>query len=637
MVTNRLKFLTYILLFMAQAIVAVSGSHADILDPFDPFDKGIEKTQEDQPDETKTVEQLLLEATILQNDERPLDARTKLLVALNKDPKEYKTHMMLAGYYMQYVGHFRLAMKYTKQAISLFEEKNGKAPYTDYQIQTEHAHLLYLLSQARLNLDNYKGALDALNEYEAQNYFSSWYPGAKAWVLMKLGRIDEAIKISRLGVMAGSEPGRTLNMLGILLSMNNEREESLQVFKEAITFELSLGTLGQPATPLNNSGEVYKESFQEDKAESSFLRATHLSDGCEHVLPSLNLSILYIEELNLRGAKQSMDDFERCIAQFPLRNGEQHTALVHLARGRIDLHNGNIDTAIKHLEAANEDRQWFGQIGTSQEDLKAAAMISLAQALRAKIRHIQSESSESTLDWFSASKDVTAYKLRSWWLLRRARQVLTEDLSDLEDLYVRNTDSLVEYPTFGEVLSALPRRPLENRLSYETQHDNRPGAVIYYKLYLAENYLNGWWKQAGSDLLDQVIAGARPKYDDLLKTHALTLKAQRYKYDTPEYVDLTNQIFNLNRAQLRNYGLPLPVNYINLPSEVESLFDGGPLLLDNSRRNVFSIRYEKDKDDHILSFLSSSLALGNTKVKGKDLGSVARQFIDAIFKQAPPS
>ena len=135
-------------------------------------------------------------------------------------------------------------------------------------------------------------------------------------------------------------------MLGILLSMHGDRDESLKIFRQAIAYELSEGNLGQPATPLNNSGEVYKEIFSEDSAESSWLKATSMPDGCDHVLPSLNLSLLYFDELNLDGAKRAMDSFESCIAQYPLRNGEEHRALVSLARGRIALLSGNPDLAI---------------------------------------------------------------------------------------------------------------------------------------------------------------------------------------------------------------------------------------------------------------------------------------------------
>jgi tetratricopeptide (TPR) repeat protein len=212
------------------------------------------------------------------------------------------------------------------------------------------------LAETRLNLDNYQGALDVLNEF-GKLYFGAWYPASRAWVLMKLGKLDEAIRVARLGLLTEAEPGRTLNVLGILLSMTGKRQESLKVFNEAIMHELSMGSSGQPATPLNNSGEVYREIFNEEKAEAMWLKATSMPDGCEHVLPSMNLAIMFIEQLRLTDAKKAIDAFESCITQFPLRNGEEHRALVHLARGRIALHSGDVHSAVQHLEAARERRQ----------------------------------------------------------------------------------------------------------------------------------------------------------------------------------------------------------------------------------------------------------------------------------------
>ena len=608
-----------------------SNAAADALDPYDPFDTPSISDDDDRKDEEKSVEELLMDANILLNDERLLDARTKLLNALKKDPKEYRTHMMLAGYYIQHVGHFRLALKYTKQALDLFQEQNGKPPYSDTKLRTEHAQLLYLLSQARLSLDNYQGSLDVLDEYSSYSYYSSWYAGTRAWVLMKLNRLDEAIKVARLGAIAGFEPGRTLNMLGILLSMNGDREDSLKVFRDAIAYELALGTSGQPATPLNNSGEVYKEIFEEDKAETAWLKATRMPDGCEHVLPSLNLALLYIEQQNFQGAKNAMNSFEACVAQYPLRNGEEHKALVNLVRGRINLHAGNVDKALEQLESALQERQWFGKIGTSVDDMLSATMFSLSQALTTKNNHLKMAHSLGILDWLESSKQILENEIRAWWLMRRSKQVLTENLSDLEDIYVRNTDCMLEYPTFGELLSKLPTAALENRLSAESKLDNRNGAVAYYKTWLAENYINSYRKSEGLELLKQAMAAMRPRYDNLLKTHALLIMLQNTKTGTKQYIDLSQEIFEMNRAKLRNYGLPLYVNYQDLPDSVMDLFQDGPFLLDNSQKAGFMIKYHFENSEHALSFISSSTKLGNIKVKGSSIEQVTQKFIDSVF------
>ena len=326
------------LLLLALAAVPV---HADVTDPFDPFDGTQFPDPDGGNDDNKSALELVTEAAQLFSDERLLDGRTKLLKALHKDPKQYRVHMMLSGYYIQHVGHFRLALRYALQAQELFFAKNGRPPYNDYVTESEHKQILYLLAQSRLNLDNYQGSFDTLEEFNSYGYYEEWYPGTRSWVLMKLGRLDEAIKVAKLGALSSLESGRALNMLGILYSMKGEREQSLAVFKKAIEYELSLGSEGEPATPLNNSGEVYKEAYQDDRAESSWLKAISLPDGCEHVLPSLNLAVLYIDQLNFKGAKRAIDSFESCVAQFPLRNGEEHRAFVQFARGRIDMHTGH--------------------------------------------------------------------------------------------------------------------------------------------------------------------------------------------------------------------------------------------------------------------------------------------------------
>lgn len=531
-----------------------------LLDPFDPFDVGdTDPLASEKEDAKKSADTLLREATTLLVSERPLDARTKLLRALQRDPNVYRTHYLLAGYYLVHVGHFRLAMKYIHRAEELFEKQHGQPPYASPALQLEHSNIIYYKSQIRLSLDNYKGALESLDYYASLGYMSDWYPGARAWILMKLGKMEDAISIARAGILAGAEPGRTLNMLGILLSMNGQPREALEVFRKAIANEFASGSQGQPATPLNNSGEVYKELFDDDKAESSFLRAISLPDGCEHVLPSLNLALLYIEQLRLGAASSAMDSFERCVAQFPLRNNEEHAALVHLARGRIALHSGLVDKAIDHFRSAREGTQWFGKIGTNQNDLVAASTISLGQALARKNHILRTTLSNSWSDWIAKYRARISNSVESWWLMRRGRQILTEELNDIEDLQIRNTDSLLEYPTLGEVLKGLSPETLGRRLHHEGELDTRAPAKTFYQLYGAESHLGLWPSREALNSLDSIIDRARPRYDELLRTHAMLLRMHTVSQSSAQYHDLAYRVFFMAPALLRNYGLPLPV------------------------------------------------------------------------------
>jgi tetratricopeptide (TPR) repeat protein len=493
------------------------------------------------------------------------------------------------------------------------------------------------LSQIRLSLDNYQGALDALDDYSRFGYSAAWYPGSRAWILMKLGRIQEAIKVARSGILLGADVGRTLNMLGILLSMNGEPQEALEVFRKAIAAEFSDGSRGQPATPLNNSGEVYKELFDDDKAESSFLRATSLPDGCEHVLPSLNLTLLYIDQQKTDAAISTLDSFQKCVAQFPLRNNEEHAALVHLARGRIDLHTGNIDRAINHFRAAMDGTQWFGKIGTNQNDLVVATTISLGQALARKNNALKFQLPATWSEWLDIKRERTANAIESWWLMRRARQLLTEELDDLEDLSIRNTDSLLEYPTLGEVLRGLSSSALSARLGDETRKDSRVPAKLFYQAYLAESRLSGWSTSEAISNLDAVIERARPRYDDLLKTHATLLRMAALDSSSSRYRELAYRVFYTSPAELRNYGYRLPVR-IQASSKLRDLILSGPFIEDRSSQNKDEVCLITSQQESVgggttLRFTCAHNSSQKQRVEDSDPRAVVNKLTEALFRE----
>jgi tetratricopeptide (TPR) repeat protein len=609
-----------------------------VLDPFDPFDIwGTEELLGSGDDKDKSADQLLKEGTLLLETEHLLDARTKLLKALKKAPDDYRIHLMLSSYYLVHVGHYRLAMKYIKRAEELFEEKHGPPPYRNNELQYQHGNILYYISQIRLNLDNYQGALDALDRFSNLGYYNDWYPGSRAWILMKLGNIKEAIRVARLGIISGAEPGRTLNMLGILLSMNDQPQESIEVFKKAIASEFSLGSSGQPATPLNNVGEVYRELFQEDTAESSFLRATSLKDGCEHVLPALNLTLLYIEQMRYEAAISALDGFARCVAQYPLRNNEEHAALVSLARGRIDLHTGNVDRAIERFESALEGTQWFGKIGTNQNDLMVGATISLAQALDRKNNVLRSHRPVTWAEWLSIKGDISSNEIRSWWLMRRARQMLASELNDIEDLIIRNTDSLLEYPTLGEVLAGYSRSSLRRRLQHQRETDKRTPASTYYDAYEAEGNLGWFSKKEANAMFDSVIQRARPKTDDLLKTHVSLRRMRSLDPSSDAYRDMAYRIFYTAPAELRNYGFKLPVSIDtgDAGRALRSSILSGPFLDASGQSNVCMLTGgpKADASGYTLRLSCPGNTAKNRSVEASDYNDVVNKLSDALFRE----
>lgn len=607
----------------------------DPLDPFDIF--GFDELTTSTDDSKKSAEELIREASRLLATERPLDARTKLLKAIQKDPDEYKAYYLLAGYYLVHVGHFRLSLKYIKRAQELFEKKNGKPPYSSHLLQLEHGNLLYYLSQIRLNLDNYQGALDALDLYASYGYRGEWYSGSRSWILMKLGKIQEAIRVARQGLLAGSETGRTLNMLGILLSMDDQPQESLEIFRQAIAYEFSQGIEGQPATPLNNAGEVYKEIFDDVKAESTFLRATILPDGCEHVLPSLNLTLLYIEQLKTDAALSTLDAFQRCVAQFPLRNNEEHAALVNLARGRIDLHTGNVERAIKRFEAALQGTQWFGKIGTNQNDLQVAATISLAQALLRQNNLLKLHVATSWKEWIEQERLRAENSLRAWWLMRRARQMLVADLNDIEDLAIRNTDSLLEYPTLGEVLGGLSNSALSRRIAAQRAKDSRTVASNFYDAYLAENDRSWLFPQQSQAGFDSVIERGREGFDVLLKVHAMLRRMETLPPDSDRYREQAYRVFYTAAPELRNYGFQLPVTLepgLAL-TDYRSTIEAGPFRYLSSKGNLCAIAAVPATAPAkvALRFTCPGQSNTNRLAEGETAAEAVNKLSDSLFRE----
>ena len=637
-----LRFI-FILLISLTSICAIPipPSHAQAPEE-PPHADGTSEIEDEKIDEFKTSDQLLLEADFLLDDSRLLDARTKLLRALKKDPKNYRAHMLLSGYYLVHVGHFRLALRYIRQAESLFNEQHGAPPYSAERTIAEHQQIIYLVSQALLNLDDYAGALASLDDFEKLHYSAPWYSGTRAWILMKLGRVPEAIKIAREGMKNDSEPGRTLNMLGILLSMNGEPEESLQVFRDAVSWELSQGSQGQPATPLNNAGEVYREIFLDEKAESSWLRAISMPDGCEHVLPSLNLAILYFDQWNLDGAKKAFDSFESCTAQFPLRNGEEHKALVAFGRGRIALLSGHTDQAITLFNQAKKDRQWFGKIGTSEDDLLAATLQSLSAAHYAQANRLalQLPDESSWLDAIDRYQNRMTHEFLGWWFERKARRLLAETLNDFEDIVIRNTDALLEYPTLGMTMRGFSTAALERRIAQAQKGDRRKMSGNFYEAYRAENLIEHGDIAEGMTLAQQALSQVRPHFDDLLQAHLQALMLKQLDSSSTNYQDIAEELFALNRILLRDRGLVMPVGLsIGISSggdaerqQILKAAEAAGFIQAPRSKSLVNISIIHETDGTFKASVSAPVAAGGSmQLKAQKLSDVLNRLTDTMF------
>ena len=523
-------------------------------------------------DQGKSADQLIEDAQHLFAEKRPIDARVKLQRALALAPEDYRPHMYLGVYYLSEVGHFLLADRYIRTAQALFAKRYGKDEVRTAESPAwrDHARLLFLRSESLLNLDNYEASLRVLDVF-GRLYWDDWYPGQRAWVLMKLKRIDEAIRVAQAGLLRGGEPSRTYNILGILFSMKGNRPLALDAFKKAVESEIQFNGAEGIATPLNNTGEVYREMFQDDLAEAAWLKTVQLPDGCEHILPSLNLSILYVDQLRLFQAERVLNDFEACFANKILRQDTEHRALLALARGRLALRMGNPEKAIDYLTLATQRQQWYGKIGTNESDVRVAALVSLSQALSAQASVLADRRFDSVWERLAARVQSPLLQVRAWWANRRAREVGIDELGSFEDFYIRNTDAMLEYTTLGSLFAGIPTESLQKRLKRMEQPDLHPVARAFFDLYLAENSLSHGAPEAAEQRIEQLLGSLRD-VDRLARAQALTdlalaLRDRRGFFGSPDSeqrqqeIALREDIFALLPSNLRYAGLALPVRF----------------------------------------------------------------------------
>jgi tetratricopeptide (TPR) repeat protein len=451
---------------------------------------------------------------------------------------------------------------------------------------------------------------------------------------MKLGRLSEAIKEARVGVLVGGDPGRTLNMLGILLSMNGEPEAAIQSLREALTVELSAGEQGQPATPLNNMGEVFRELFQDEKAEAAWIKTHTYPDGCEHVLPSLNLALLYLEQAKYAEAKEAMDWFQSCVLKYSLKNDEEHRALVNLARGRVSLLTGSPQKALENFQHSLQSTQWFGKIGTNQDDLILGATISAAQAYKAAANRLYFTAATSWKAWIENQVEELSLRMKSFWSFRKAAIMASERLNNLEDLEIHHTDSLIEYATLGETLAFISVPTFKRRLDEELATDHRPASKPYYLAYEAENLKAHGDRSRSLGMFKEALKLCRPGLDARLRAHILANLATYYSKTSSEYLALTRELFGIARSLIRNYGLVLPINIVQTrPSVIKSLEKVGFYVLSGEPSPFIVQASELPNNELKLEFQSSEFGVQQIVSTGSSIPELVNGLSDAVFSQ----
>jgi hypothetical protein len=174
-----------------------------------------------------------------------------------------------------------------------------------------------------------------------------------------------------------------------------------------------------------------------------------------------------------------------------------------------------------------------------------------------------------------AQLEAPALEIRAWWNERPARELTVDELENFEDLYIRNTDAMLEYGTLGTFAASFPRTSIERKLDRMEQTDSRPDAHTHYSLYRAEALLKAGRAQEANQLLASL---KWREIDRLAQAQALAvqIKAQQSSFtwlsrpdekQKRELAELKERLFSLLPSHLRYAGAPLPVKLPDYSSQ----------------------------------------------------------------------
>ena len=209
---NRLLITIFLIFTFA------SLSSAQELDlSFDPF--AIENESQNL-----SIDQMLQKGKLLLYQNAPIDARNTFLEAIKKFPDDHRPYKELGSYYLARAKHFELANEYIQKSWKILLSKYDSVQSLRSSKDFEHyAELTFYRAEVALSLDDYEKALE-LYEEQALYFWNPSTSSSIAWILFKMERLYEAIEIAEQGLLLGAEPLGTLNVLGILYSVTNNKD-----------------------------------------------------------------------------------------------------------------------------------------------------------------------------------------------------------------------------------------------------------------------------------------------------------------------------------------------------------------------------------------------------------------------------
>ncbi|MCS6893052.1 MAG: hypothetical protein NZO16_00545 [Deltaproteobacteria bacterium] len=471
-----------------------------------------------------------------------IDARDRLLNILKTDPNFLPAIILLMDYYAYYVSDPDEVLKYVDRAKKALTYNSIllRSEYEDAIIQHEY--------NAYSQKNQYEKALSILNSLEKRRYLPTWYASSKAWILFKLGRYDEAYSVIDKVADSFIELPNILNIRGILHGVRGDWEGAIADLKKASDIGRLIGDVD--LAPVNNLGEVYEEIFQENLAIQLYEEAIRGDKDCFGLLSYINLSLLYLDFLDVKSSTRVIQSYKKCVASFPFKSLKAYISLTNLVTARIEYIRGNFEEARRLSKWILDYEQQLGSIGTDVWDLKVAAIQTLLLANQA-LKAIQNYRVSSFTEKLKSFILKIRLFVENFLYRKELIRIMRTKLRNFEDLKIRNTDSFLFYPFLGFELVNWPSKTTMSLLINQKKRDSRELAGQYYDLYLAnfsDDYLPNLVRNQGK---------FRAYYDEALAVANLIFLLKKNQNQ--------NQILKWTSLLYDNWPPAFPVFKIKLP------------------------------------------------------------------------
>jgi len=223
---------------------------------------------------------------------KPLEAREAAREWARTHPGSWFAHEILGYVYLNVDADLPKALHHLQRARELLEARYaGWAPGSPAGY---YGATLNLITSAQRQMGRPRDALATLRKLDAT--FVGQHPGETAWLLMKLGRMDEARAKAREAIATGEEEAMSwgYNALAAIESESDRPEAAFEANR--LGLELELRRARPDCALLRNSGLRYLELGDLEGAERHFLLATRHFSPTTQSEPWKDLALLYLEE-----------------------------------------------------------------------------------------------------------------------------------------------------------------------------------------------------------------------------------------------------------------------------------------------------------------------------------------------------